>query len=173
MLVLVTYGTTGGGTGEIAEWIADELRAAGLPVRLAPAGEVGEVGEYDAVVLGSGLYAHGWHRDARRFVHRFAGRFATRPVWLFSSGPLDSSADTQELPPVPHAAAALRKLPARQHVTFGGRMTTQAHGWLGLIGRRLEREGHGGDFRNPERVRVWARGLATEILAGSDASGRS
>jgi len=30
MTVLIAYGTTGGGTGEIAEWVAEELRAAGL-----------------------------------------------------------------------------------------------------------------------------------------------
>jgi len=165
MLVLVAFGTTGGGTGEIAGWVAEELRAAGLAVRLAPAGDVVDVVEYDAVVLGSALYAYGWHGDARRFVRRFAGRFIDRPVWLFSSGPLDTSADAEPLPPVPHAAAALRGLPAREHVTFGGRMTTEAHGWLGTVAQQLAREGHAGDFRNPERVRVWARGIASSIVA--------
>src|SRR3954466_15773732 len=29
MTVLIAYGTTGGGTGEIAEWVAEELRAGG------------------------------------------------------------------------------------------------------------------------------------------------
>jgi menaquinone-dependent protoporphyrinogen oxidase len=53
MTVLVAYGTTGGGTGEIAEWVAEELRAAGLTVRLMPAAEVTDVAGYDALVLGS------------------------------------------------------------------------------------------------------------------------
>ncbi|SNY59153.1 Hsp20 family protein [Paractinoplanes atraurantiacus] len=165
MLVLVAYGSTGGGTAEIAQWIAGELRRAGLDVRLVSAGEVDEVGEYDAVVLGAALYASGWHGDARRFVHRFAGQFTGRPVWLFSSGPLDRSSETGQLPPVPHTAAALRDLPARRHVTFGGRMTPQAHGWIGYLGRRSA-----GDFRDPNRVRAWARELAAEILAGGGAS---
>jgi len=133
MTVLVAYGTTGGGTGEIAEWVAEQQRAAGLTVRVMPAAEVTDVSDYDALVLGSALYGYGWHLDVRRFVHRFAGRFADRPVWLFSSGPLDGSADAGPLPPVPHAYTALRDLPAREHVTFGGRMTDEAHGWLGQV----------------------------------------
>src|SRR4051794_17563006 len=113
MTVLIAYGTTGGGTGEIAEWVAEELRADGLTVRLTPAAEVTDVAGYDALILGSALYGYGWHLDVRRFVHRFAGRFTDRPVWLFSSGPLDGSADAGLLPPVPHAYTALRELPAR------------------------------------------------------------
>jgi menaquinone-dependent protoporphyrinogen oxidase len=95
MTVLVAYGTTGGGTGEIAGWIADELRAAGLPVHLVPAGEVVDVAGYGALVLGSAVYATGWHTDVRQFGRRFAGRFAGRPVWLFSSGPLDAGQMSQ------------------------------------------------------------------------------
>jgi menaquinone-dependent protoporphyrinogen oxidase len=163
MNVLVAYGTTGGGTAEIAGWIAEELRAAGLVADVRPVGEVGSVDGYDALILGSSLYAYGWHLDARRFVQRFAGHFVDRPVWLFSSGPLDRSADEGPIAPVPHAAAAMRDLPAGEHVTFGGRMTTEARGWLGHIAQRLAREGHAGDFRNPDRVRAWARTVAAEI----------
>ncbi|GAA2607551.1 flavodoxin domain-containing protein [Paractinoplanes durhamensis] len=165
MVVLVAYGSTGGGTGEIAAWIAEELQAAGFAVQLTPAGEVTGVAGYDAVVLGSALYAFGWHADVRRFVQRFSHVLRGRPVWLFSSGPLDSSADAGALEPVPHAASALRDLTARAHVTFGGRMTTDAHGWLGHVAQQLAREGHVGDFRNPVRVRAWARGVAGEIAA--------
>jgi len=163
MTVLVAYGTTGGGTGEIAGWIADELRAASLPVRLVPAGEVDDVAEYRALVLGSAVYATGWHAEVRQFGRRFAGRFAGRPVWLFSSGPLDTSADDGPLPPGRHAEEAMRELSAMDHVTFGGRMTTEAHGWLGHLARQLAREGHAGDFRNPQRVRAWAREIAGKL----------
>jgi menaquinone-dependent protoporphyrinogen oxidase len=170
MTVLIAYGTTGGGTGEIAGWIAEELRAAGLRVHVSPAGEVGDVTEYDALVLGSALYAMGWHTDARQFARRFAGRFAGRPAWLFSSGPLDTSADDGTLPPGRHAEEAMRELPAAQHVTFGGRMTSEAHGWLGHLARQPAREGHAGDFRNPARVRAWAREIAATVPHQSEAT---
>jgi len=163
MTVLVAYGTTGGSTAEIAGWIAEELSAAGLDVRLLAAGAVNDVAGYDALVLGAAMYASGWHADARKFAKRFAGRFAGRPVWLFSSGPLDHTADDADLPPNHQAEVAMRLLQGRAHVTFGGRMTAEAHGWLGFVARRLEREGHSGDFRNPERIRAWAREVAAEI----------
>lgn len=163
MTVLVAFGTMGGGTGEIAGWIAEELSSAGLTVDLSPADEVTNVGRYEALILGSAVYATGWHSGARHFVRRFAGQFAGRRVWLFSSGPLDTSADQGQVPAVHHAQVAMRELPAGEHITFGGRMTAEAHGWLGRVARQLAREGHAGDFRNPERVRAWARGVAAEI----------
>jgi menaquinone-dependent protoporphyrinogen oxidase len=165
MTVLVAYGSTGGSTAEIAGWIAEELRTAGLDVRLLPAGEVDDVAGYEALVLGAAMYAGGWHADARRFAKSFAGRFADRPAWLFSSGPLDHTADDTDLPPNHQAEAAMQLLPARGHVTFGGRLSAEAHGWLGFIARRMKREGDTGDFRNPERIRAWARGVAAEITS--------
>jgi len=93
MTVLVAYGTTGGSTAEIAGWSAEELSATGLDGRLLAAGAVDDVAGYDALALGAAMYASGWHADARKFAKRFAGRFAGRPVWLFSSGPLDHTAD--------------------------------------------------------------------------------
>ncbi|MET0420019.1 MAG: flavodoxin domain-containing protein [Actinoplanes sp.] len=165
MTVLVAYGTTGGGTGEIAGWIAEELRGAGLTVDLIPAGDVGDVSGYRALILGSAVYAAGWQSSARHFAKRFAGQFTDRPVWLFSSGPLDTSADQGPTPPGPHAQAAMAGLPAHEHVTFGGRMTSEARGWLGFVARRAAREGHAGDFRNPERVRSWARDVAATLTA--------
>ena len=46
-------------------------------------------------------------------------------------------------------------------------MTTEAHGWLGQVAKHLARQGHAGDFRNPGRVRAWARDVAAEIRAPS------
>jgi menaquinone-dependent protoporphyrinogen oxidase len=165
MTVLVAYGSTGGSTAEIAGWIAEELRTAGIEVRLLPAGEVDDVAGYDALVLGGAMYAGGWHADARKFAKRFTGRFTGRPVWLFSSGPLDHTADDTDLPPNHQAETAMQSLPAREHVTFGGRLTAEARGWLGFVARRMQHQGHAGDFRNPQRIRAWARGIAAEITS--------
>jgi menaquinone-dependent protoporphyrinogen oxidase len=172
MTVLVAYGTTNGSTGEIARWIGAELAAAGLVAEVRPAHEVRDVDGYEAVILGAAVYMAGWHRDARAFAHRFAGQLAPRPVWLFSSGPLDRSAEEGEVPPSPQAESAMHALQGRGHVTFGGRVSPDAHGWLGVIARRIINEGHGGDFRNPERVRTWARQVAAQIRVGSDPAGR-
>lgn len=118
------------------------------------------VSGYDAVVVGGALYARHWHRDARRFVRRYATSLVGLPVWLFSSGPLDDSAEAGPVAPVPQAAAALTAVHARGHVTFGGQLTERAKGF---IARAMIRNGRDGDFRNPERIRGWSRSIASEL----------
>src|SRR5258708_1052784 len=43
---------------------------------------------FDAVILGSGIYMGRWLEPATAFVDAHAEELATRPSWLFSSGPL-------------------------------------------------------------------------------------
>lgn len=161
--VLVTYGTRNGGTADIATTVADTLADSGLHVEVRPAGWVTDVTRYDAVVLGGAVYVGRWHRDARSFARRFAKTLQGRPVWVFSSGPLDQSADQQELAPVPQAAEAVRSLHAVQHTTFGGRLDEYAEG---MMARAMFRGGHGGDFRNTARIRTWSRAIAVHLVQG-------
>jgi menaquinone-dependent protoporphyrinogen oxidase len=163
--VLVAYGTKNGSTAGIAEIIGTTLLEEGIAADVRPAGQVDSVAGYDAVVLGGALYAGQWHRDARRFARRHAKNIETRPVWLFSSGPLDGSADSTDIPPVPQAARAVTSLHARAHVTFGGQLTEAAKGF---IAKAIVRKGHGGDFRNPQRIQAWSRGIAAELREDKD-----
>lgn len=117
--VLVAYGTTNGSTARIAETIADVLRKRGVPTEAVPAHSVTDVESYDAVVVGGGLYAGRWHKDARRFVRRHGRVLAGRPLWFFSSGPLDASATEKDIPPVPGVRRVMTRLGVRAHVTFG------------------------------------------------------
>jgi menaquinone-dependent protoporphyrinogen oxidase len=161
--VLVVHGTTNGSTAEIAEAVADVLRKDGLTVDAAPAASVADVTPYDAVVVGGGLYAGRWHKDARRFVRRHRRALAERPVWLFSSGPLDASASERDIPPVPGVRRAITRLDARGHVTFGGCLQ---EGAKGRIARMIVRNGKGGDFRDFTAIEAWAASVAEE-LAGA------
>jgi menaquinone-dependent protoporphyrinogen oxidase len=165
--VLVAYGTKNGSTGGIADLIAATLSAAGVDAQARPAAQVRSLAGYDAVVLGGALYAGRWHRDARRFAHRHASQLRDRPVWLFSSGPLDDSADTSTIAPVGQAARAARELNAREHVTFGGRLGEDTKGF---IARAMVRKGHGGDFRNEARITAWARSIAGALQPASSGS---
>lgn len=163
MTVLVAYASMSGSTAEIAEWIGAELDSLGLAAKVRPAADVDAVDGYEAVILGGAVYMAGWHTDAKRFAHRFADALADRPVWVFSSGPLDDSANEADVPPVPQVQTALHALRARGHITFGGRINAGSHGWLRIVGRRMIEEGHGGDFRQPSRVRAWARKIAADL----------
>ncbi|MFD7688636.1 flavodoxin domain-containing protein [Streptomyces sp. NPDC059781] len=161
--VLVAYGTTNGSTAEIAEAVAGVLREEGMTAEARTAGSVASAASYDAVVVGGGLYAGRWHRDARRFVRRHDKELAGRPLWLFSSGPLDASAAERDIPPVPWVRKAVVRLDARDHVTFGGCLREGAKGW---VARLILRNGKGGDFRDFGRIEAWAAGIGRELRSG-------
>ncbi|MEV1063590.1 flavodoxin domain-containing protein [Streptomyces sp. NPDC050263] len=158
--VLVTYGTTNGSTAEIAEAVAEVLRKSGVTVESSPARSVTSVARYDAVVVGGGLYAGRWHKDARRFVRRNRVLLAQRPVWFFSSGPLDASASERDIPPVRGVQKAMSRLEVRDHVTFGGCLEDGAKGWVAGM---ILRSGKGGDFRDFGAIEAWAGGIADAL----------
>jgi menaquinone-dependent protoporphyrinogen oxidase len=146
--------------------VADALREEGFSVDVAPAGTVGRVEGYDAVIVGGALYAMRWHREARRFVQRHAAALRSCPTYLFSSGPLDDSAAHKEIPPVRGVRVLMDQVGARGHVTFGGRLSAHARGYpASAMAKR-----NPGDWRNPQQVRRWADVIAGELLSGRGAS---
>jgi menaquinone-dependent protoporphyrinogen oxidase len=159
--VLVAYASKHGGTEEIARRIAHVLRSEGVRVDVGVVSEVGGVSQYDALVLGGALYMGRWLRPARRFARRFARDFRGRPVWLFSSGPIDDSATAQDLVPVPDVQRAIRRLDARDHVTFGGRLAEEPDD---VLGRMLAEKMHG-DFRDWKLIDAWTKTVAAELIA--------
>ncbi|MBM9504438.1 flavodoxin domain-containing protein [Actinacidiphila acididurans] len=160
--VLVAYESRNGGTSEIAEWIGTALREEGLPATVLPASTIGTLHPFTAVVLGSGVYEGRWLRGAVRFAHRNRRDLLERPVWLFSSGPLDPTVDERDVPPVPSALGVADAVDAREHMTFGGRLVSGARG---LLARLILRRGGGGDFRDPDSVREWAHAISRELMA--------
>jgi menaquinone-dependent protoporphyrinogen oxidase len=159
--VLVTFGSKRGGTAEIAASIADTLRAQGLQVDCLPAPAVRDVTRYDAFVMGGALYAYRWIREARRFVMRHRSALRARPVWMFSSGPLDDSAARRELPPVPVVAALMARVGARGHATFGGRLAADATGFPAAAMAKT----HAGDWRGWDQITAWAREIGQALAA--------
>ncbi len=157
--VLVAYATKHGSTREIAEVIGERLRAAGLEVRVAAAMTITDLGPYQAVVLGSALYAAHWQREANRFVVRHTFALQVRPVWLFSSGPLDRSADAGTLPPAPSVASTTDPIGALDHRTFGGRLLADTPGIEPQVLATHPR----GDFRDWHAIRAWADDIAWAI----------
>ncbi len=159
MRVLVTYGSTRGGTQGLAQMVADGLREMDCTVEVHPAGEVRGVDDYDAVIVGGALYAFRWHRAARHFVRRNTAGLRQRPVYFFSSGPLDDSAVTGDIPPVKGVAELMSRVGARGHVTFGGRLSQYARGFpASAMAKRLA-----GDWRDAGQVRTWAHTVAAQL----------
>ncbi|MGW2641813.1 flavodoxin domain-containing protein [Streptomyces sp. NPDC001348] len=160
--VLVAYGTTNGSTARIAEAVAQVLCKEGLTAEARPAPSVASIEMYDAVVVGGALYAGRWHKDARAFVRRHRRALAERPLWFFSSGPLDASAAQRNIPPVSGVQRAIDRLGAREHITFGGCLEEGARG---RVARMIRRNGKGGDFRDFPAIEAWAQRLSEELTA--------
>ncbi|MDX1620874.1 MAG: flavodoxin domain-containing protein [Nitriliruptorales bacterium] len=161
MRVLVAYASKMGGTAELAEWLGDALREEGFDVDVRDAEDVVGLVGYRAVVLGSALYVFRWHRNARRFVRRHRRELEERPLWLFSSGPLDDSATEGDVPPVRDVRRAMERIAVIDHATFGGRLPADASGFPA---RAMAKES-AGDWRDPEQVREWAREIAAHLHA--------
>ncbi len=162
MRALVAYGSKRGGTEGLAFQVADGLRAEGFVVHARPAGDVHEIGSFDVVILGGALYAGRWHKAARRLATRHAAELREHPIYFFSSGPLDASAVQGDIPPVRGVADLMRRVGARGHVTFGGRLSPYARGFpaSAMAKRRA------GDWRDPGQVHDWTRRIAAELRAG-------
>lgn len=159
MRVLITWGSKRGGTEGIARMLGEALEAEGIEVAMVAAGDVRDLAGFEAVVVGGALYANRWHRAARRFVHRHVAALRRVPVWMFSSGPLDDSADRGVIPPTTDVAALMERVGALGHATFGGRLAPDASGFPARAMART----HGGDWRNRERIRTWASDLARRL----------
>jgi menaquinone-dependent protoporphyrinogen oxidase len=160
MHVLVAFATKHGSTGEIAAAIGSTLRDAGIEADVRSARDVATLEPYGAVVLGSALYSAHWQRDANRFVRRHLAELQKRPVWLFSSGPLDHSAEFDDIPLTEHVALAVEPVGARGHRTFGGRLLAGTPG----VDASMLATHRVGDFRHWGQIEAWAREIA-EALA--------
>lgn len=158
-LVLVAFASKHGSTREIAEEIGRVLRDRGVEATVAEARLVRDLAPYRAVVLGSALYAAHWQREANRFVARHLAALRTRPVWLFSSGPLDRSADAGVLPAPPSVAITTDPVGARNHRVFGGRLLADTTG----LDPRVLATHPVGDFRDWEAIRAWAASIARDL----------
>jgi menaquinone-dependent protoporphyrinogen oxidase len=158
--VLVLHASEAGSTTQIAEAVAETLRARGLDADLRPVSESGDLAPYGAVVLGSAVYAGRWRPDAVDFLRRRAAELAARRVWLFQSGPLDRSPGATDMAPPKNIAALAERIGTRGVVTFGGRLAEDAKGF---VAHAMVRRGAAGDFRDFDAIRAWANGVAREL----------
>ncbi|HEU0245025.1 MAG TPA: flavodoxin domain-containing protein [Candidatus Limnocylindrales bacterium] len=156
--ILVAYATKLGSTREIADVIGAELHSAGHAADVLAMNDVRSIDGYDAVVIGSALYAAHWQRDANRFVHRHVEGLNAARLWAFSSGPLDAKLAAQDLPMTPNAAEITAELRILGHRTFGGRLAADAP-----IDPQVLATHPIGDFRDWDRIRRWAREIALAL----------
>jgi menaquinone-dependent protoporphyrinogen oxidase len=186
--VLVVYGSRHGGTEGIAQRIGEVLRAQGLasPVVSADAVAAEDVRDADAFVIGSAVYMGSWLKEPTEFLENFPTVLRSRPVWLFSSGPLPGSTASKDAndpltdalgPKAGPGSGGRKKLEelaasigARDHRVFLGRYDPDAapRSFPERIVRMLPiSKGvlpHG-DFRNWPDIEAWACEIAATVAS--------
>jgi menaquinone-dependent protoporphyrinogen oxidase len=186
---LVVHASRHGATAGIAERIAEVLRAEGLDTVVARAADMPDPEPFDACLVGAGVYMGSWVKDGTAYLDRYLTALAGRPVWLFSSGPLEGSTKQSKRPAVDPIEEALgpaegpgsggRKrieglaleIRAREHRVFGGAYDPGSAPQS--LPERVIRMLPGskgilpsGDFRDWPAIEAWAREVAAEVRAG-------
>jgi menaquinone-dependent protoporphyrinogen oxidase len=156
MKVLVTAASKHGSTTEIASVIATVLQKADVEAEVIDPESVTTLTGYDAVVVGSAVYAGHWLGPAREFVLRYELELADLPVFLFSSGPIGDppkpAQDPADMMELDEAIGAV------DHQVFAGRVTrSQLNAFERLVTMVVHADG---DFRPWDDIADWANEIA-------------
>jgi menaquinone-dependent protoporphyrinogen oxidase len=172
MSTLVLYASKHGATQGIAERIATKLGEAGQEAEVRPVEAADHLTDYDAFVVGSAVYSAHWQKEASAFVQRNRTVLASRPVWLFSSGPLGTEATDAKGRDLTVAAEP------KEIAEFEGAIGPKGHrvffgaldpGKLGFSERAIRKLPAArallpeGDFRDWTEIDAWASDIAQEL----------
>lgn len=158
--VLVSAGSKHGATAEIGERIASVLREQGLSVTLAAPDDVSDVSAYDAVVLGSAVYAGHWVSSAKELADLIGSRSPVPQTWLFSSGPIGDPPKPEEDPV--DVTAIVEKTAALDHRVFSGKIDKSklSFGEKAIL---VAVRAPDGDFRDWAEIETWSRQIAETL----------
>jgi menaquinone-dependent protoporphyrinogen oxidase len=158
MHVLVTYASKHGSTAQVAKRIALALVGSGVKADVLPVRDVGDIGRYEAVVLGSSVYFGKWAAEAVGFADHNRTTLAKRPVWLFSVGPLGEQprSDPAEV------ARIMMSIKAVDHHLFAGALNVSG---LSFLERVIVKgvKAPTGDFRDWNEIDSWATTIARQL----------
>lgn len=158
--VLVSAASKHSSTTEIADHIGRKLRERGLDVTISPPDQVEDVADYEAVVLGSAVYAGHWMKDARALADRIATADPRPAVWLFSSGPIGDPPKPEDDPV--DVEPILEMTSARGHCIFAGKIDKSELS-LGEKAIMVAVKAPEGDFRDWDEIVVWADEIADDL----------
>jgi menaquinone-dependent protoporphyrinogen oxidase len=169
-MILVAYASKHGATAGIARRIAERLSERGHDAQARSVEDIDELGNPEAVVLGSAVYAGSWRKEAVGFVERNAPELGRMPVWLFSSGPLgDHVVDDEEQPR--QLEDIRRSISPRDHRTFFGKLDIAS---LSFGERMIVKavKAPEGDFRDWAEIDAWADAIDVRLDTDRAVGGR-
>ena len=156
--VLIAYASKHGTTREVAESIAGTLEERGLAVDLEEAGRVRDIAQYEAVIVGGGLYMGKWHGDARRLLERHRTELMEKRLAVFGMGPdsLEESKVAESRKQLDRALAATPELEPIAVTIFGGALKPET--WRFPFNRLPAY-----DARDWDAIHVWADEIAAKL----------
>jgi menaquinone-dependent protoporphyrinogen oxidase len=163
--VLITYASKYGATAEIAEKIGEVLQQAGLSAEAKPADDVRDLSAYQAVILGSAVYAGKWRKQAVKFLKANSKTLAAKPVWIFSSGPTGKGDPVELLNGWRYPAKIqtyIDQIKPRDLTVFHGNIDVEK---INAIERQMIKtvKAQTGDFRDWTAIQSWAKGIADNL----------
>ena len=183
---LVVHASRHGATAGIAERIGEVLRTQAIDAVVANAADMPDPRDFDACVIGSGVYMGSWQKEGTDYLERYATALATKPVWLFSSGPLPGSSRATKNPAADPLEDALG--PVEGPGSGGRKKVAELSAVIHPRGHRVLRGAYDptdpprslaervvrmmpaskdilppGDFREWPVIEAWAREIAGEI----------
>lgn len=160
MKVLVSAASKHGATAGIADVIGSALMTSGFEVSVMEPGQVDDIDNFDAIVVGSAVYAGHWMKSAIELTERFAERFPGKPVWLFSSGPIGDPPKPTEDPV--DVVEVMKVTGARGHRLFAGKLDKAMLSFPERAIVSALRAPYG-DFRDWDEIRNWAHEIASSL----------
>ncbi len=192
--ILVAYSSNAGTTTEVAQAIGETLGQEGAQVDVRLIEKVGDVGAFDAVVVGGPMIV-GWHGKCVKFVAQHQQALGQVPVAYFftalnltqtAATSLDGIAiyqdpDLAQAPknenklsfkekhstPARFLEAPLEKAPLVRPISAGFFAGVLDYGKLNLLHKlfvKLIIRASVGDFRNWDTIREWAASLRPALL---------
>ena len=178
MKVLVAFASKYGATKGMAEFIGEKLHQRGIDADVQEVDKVRDVKAYDASVIGSALYMFHWMKEAKQFVSRNRSLLASRPVWLFSSGPIGKETkdkngrDVKEVSGPNELDEIKKGINLRDHRVFFGALDssrlTGLTGWsyrMAMKSEEARKSMPEGDFRDWNEIDSWVASIAEALKA--------
>ena len=166
MRILIATASRHGSTRELGHWlgsaIAERLYGAmdSVTVEVLDAADVDGIAGYDAVIIGSGVYMGHWLREARSLVKRERVELENRPVWLFSSGPIDEETPSATSSKWNEASWAI------EHRVFGGKLDrSELSRFERLVVKLIQADD--GDTRSRTDIDEWADAICATLSAST------
>jgi menaquinone-dependent protoporphyrinogen oxidase len=160
MRVLVSAASKHGATAGIGNHIGETLRERGFDVTVAAPDNAKPDAGYAAIVLGSGVYAGHWLKDAKTLAERIADASQPSPVWVFSSGPLGDPPKPDEDPV--DVAGIVDLVSPVEHRIFAGKIDKSDLSF-GERAIMVAVRAPDGDFREWDEIAAWANGIADAL----------